>query len=225
MDEISFGPERDFRLPSRRWLVVAAAAALIASITAAVIASGGRTRRAPPSPGRSIAAAVPSRSPTAATGTLLRSCDDANWGQLEPNWQQVSFKAGPLWFVSDRHDGYVHHGNFRQLARRRYDGIRYGVMIVEVANGVTATMKPTPEAHSNFRFVDGFNGPSPNNLPAGDTGFTLSSCPRGQAGPNGHVTDFYLGFVFNAARPAMVDIWTRASARPIRVTFTYPGRN
>ena len=97
-------------------------------------------------------------------------------------------------------------------------------MIVEVASGATATLQPAPGAKSYFRFVDGFNGPSPNYLPARDTGFTFSSCPRGQAGPNGHVTDFYLGFVFKAARPATVDIRTRASARPIRVTFTYPGR-
>ena len=227
LDEISFGPKRDFRLPSRRWLVVAAAAVLITIATLIITCGGGGgggARRVPRSPGPSIAAAVPSPSATAAPGTLLLTCDGANWGRLESNWQAGSFKAGPLWFVSGRHDGYVHHGTVGMLAQRPYDGIKGTVMIMEVANGSTVTMKPAPAARSYFRFIYGFNGPSPNNLPAGDTGFTFSACPRGEAGPNGQVTDFYLGFVFKAARPATVDIWTRASARPIRVIFTYPGQ-
>src|SRR5215472_5040232 len=168
MDEISFGPRRDFRLPSRRWLVVAAAAALIASIATVIITGGSGTGRAAGSPGPSVAAAVPSRSPAAALGTLLRTCTDANWGQLESGWRSGSFKAGPLWFVLGRHS-YVHHGGFRPLAQRRYHGIKDGVMIVEVANGATAIMKPAPVAKPYFRFVDGFNGPSPSYLPARET--------------------------------------------------------
>src|SRR6266567_1163947 len=219
MDEISFGPKRDFRLPSRRWLVLA----VLAAIATVIITSGGGARRAPRSPGPSVAATSPSPSPTAAPGTLLLTCDDANSGQLESNWRAGSFKAGPLWFVSGRRDGYVHDGSVRLPAQRPYDGIKGSVMIMEVANGSTVTMKPTPAARSYFRFIYGFNGPSPNYLPAGDTGFTFRACPRGGAGPNGQLTDFYLGFVFKASRPAMVDIWTRASARPMRVIFTYPG--
>ena len=224
MDEISFGPKRDFRWPSRRWLVLAAAAVLIAVIVTVIITTGGGARRAPRSPGPSIATAVPSPSATAAHGALLLTCDGANWGRLESNWRAGSFRAGPLWFVSGRRDGYVHDGSFGLLAQRPFEGIKGSVMIMEVANGSTVTMKPAPAARSYFRFIYGFNRPSPKYLPAGDTGFTFSACPRGEAGPNGQVTDFYLGFVFKAARPAMVDIWTRPSARPIRVIFTYPGR-
>ncbi|MGN6794721.1 MAG: hypothetical protein ACTHJW_20235 [Streptosporangiaceae bacterium] len=222
MDEISFGPKREFRLPSGRWLVVAAAVLVIAFATV-IITSGGSARRPPRAPRPSIAASAPSPSPTAAAGTFLRTCADANWGQLESKWQAGSFKAGPLWFVADRREGYVHDGSFRQLARRPYNGTKGDAMIIEVANGSTVTMKPTPKARSYFRFVDGFNGPNPNDLPAGETGFTLSACPRGKAGPNGQVTDFYLGYMFKATRPAMVDIRTRAATRPIRVIFTYPG--
>jgi hypothetical protein len=226
MDEISFGPKRRFRLPSRRWLVLAAAAVLIAAIATVIITSGGGggARRAPRSPGRSLAATSPSPSPTAAPGTLLLTCEGANWGRLEPDWRAGSFKAGPLWFVSGRHDGYVHDGSVRLPAQRAYDGVKGSVMITEVANGSTVTMRPAPAARSYFRFIYGFNGPSPNYLPAGDTGFTFSACPRCEAGPNGQVTDFHLGFVFKAARPAVVDIWTHAGARPMRVIFTYPGR-
>jgi len=130
----------------------------------------------------------------------------------------MSFKAGPVRFYNAGQGGYVHDTGWLS-----YRGMKIGVMITEVADGSTVTMKPTSHARTYFQFVDGFNGPRPNYLPAGDSGFTLSACPRGEAGPNGPVTDFYLGFVFKAARPARVNIWTGTSARPIRVIFTYPG--
>jgi len=155
-------------------------------------------------------------------GTMLLSCKYANWGQLQSNWRTVSLKAGPVWFVFGRQFGYVHHGTFRPHGHGGHpSGARSrGVMIVEVKNGSTVTMKPAPRARSYFRFYDGYNGPTPNRLPAGDTGFTFRACPRSNTGPNGRVTDFYLGFSIKAGRAAPVDIWTRASGRPIRVTFT-----
>jgi len=211
-------------LPSRRWLVVAAAVVIIAS-TVALIVTKGRARHAPHRPSPSIAAAVPKPSPTAAPGTVLLTCDSATAGSLGSHWRAGSFRAGPLWFVSGRRDGYVHDSRYRMQARSRYRGVKFGVMIIEVANGATVTMEPAPGARDYFRFVDGFDGPSPNYLPAPDIGFTLSACPRRTSGPSGRVTDFYLGFVFTAAaNPALVDIRPRNSARPIRVIFTYPHR-
>src|SRR5215469_5009412 len=49
----------------------------------------------------------------ATSGTMLLTCNDANWGQLESNWRAGSVRAGPLWFVAGRIDGYVHHGSYR----------------------------------------------------------------------------------------------------------------
>jgi hypothetical protein len=160
--------------------------------------------------------------PVAVPGTMLLTCNDANWGQLQPNWHAVSLQAGRLWFVSGRHDGYVHDSSFhlRGHSSTASRSRGYDVMIVEVANGATVTMKPAPAARSYFHFVDGFNGPSPNDLPAGDTGFTFTACPPNDVGPNGRVTDFYLGFSITAGRAAPVDIWPRPDAHPIRVIFT-----
>jgi len=94
-------------------------------------------------------------------------------------------------------------------------------MIVELASGSTVVMKVAPEARSYFRFLDGFGPNVGYKLPNGDTGFTFIACPRGEAGPNGHVTDFYLGFSSKAGSRAPVDLWTsRSSPRPIRVVFT-----
>jgi hypothetical protein len=165
--------------------------------------------------------------PKAAPGTMLLTCDDANWGQLQSNWQALSLKAGPIWFFAARQGrgGFVHFSNFRLPGRslHRYRGLRGDFMIIEVADGATAVMKPAAAARSYFRFYDGFNGPSPYRLPAGDTGFTFAACPRPDTGPNGPVTDFYLGYAIKANRTARVDIWDRPSQRPIQVIFTCPG--
>src|SRR5262249_52945057 len=72
---------------------------------------GGPPTRQPPAsnpvtPGGSPAA-------RATPGTVLLTCNDANWGQLQSNWRAVSLKAGPVWFVFGRQEGYVHYGSFR----------------------------------------------------------------------------------------------------------------
>ena len=92
-------------------------------------------------------------------------------------------------------------------------------MIVEVTDGSTVVMRTAAQTRRYFRFLDGFN-PSGIPLPDGDTGFTFSSCPRGSWGPNGQVTDFYLGFSIEAGRMAPVEVRTSSSARPIRPIFT-----
>lgn len=204
---------------------LAVAAAVVFAIPLAGHEMSGRESPRGPAPGVS---STPGRAnasraaPAAAPGTLLLTCNDANWGQLPSNWRVASLHAGPLWFVFGRHDGWVHDGSFRLTGHssQLYGSITGGVMIVEVADGSTVTMRPEREALAYVRFFDGFNGPNPNDLPAGDTGFTFSACPRGHAGPNGPVTDFYLGFSIKAGRAAPVDISTRASVLPIRVIFT-----
>lgn len=207
--------------------------AFAAALAVAVAPIGHALRHAAPSgvpsPGsftRPRGAAPAGAAPAAMPGTMLLTCNDANWGQLQPNWRAVSLKAGPIWFFGARgKDGYVHLSNVRLPGRpsHRYRGLRGYVMIVEVADGATAAMEPVAAARSYFRFYSGFNGPAPYDLPAGDTGFTFSACPRAEPGPNGPVTDFYLGYAIRAGQTARVDIWTRLTARPIQVTFTCPG--
>jgi hypothetical protein len=221
--------QRHSRYRQRRRRAAVGYAALAAAVALAVPPIGHALRHhALPGVPHTGSSATPGRSTAsdAAPGTMLLTCNDANWGQLESNWRAVSLKAGPLWFVGAREkDGYAHHSSYRMHRHpdHAYRGLRGEVMIVEVADGATVTMKPVPPARPYFRFYSGFNGPSPYNLPAGDTGFTFSACPRSEAGPNGQVTDFYLGYAIKAGQAAAVDIWTRPSARPIQVIITCPG--
>jgi hypothetical protein len=223
VDEINFGPKHDFRLPSRRWLIGAAAIAMIA-VTAAVIITGHGGHRRPRPGGPSTAAAAPARTPAAAPGTLLLTCDFATAGFLGKDWRAGSLKAGPLWLVSGRQFAHLPRSGLRRAgpAIRRPHRRQAVVMIVEVSDGSTVVIQAPGRSRPYFRFVDGFNGPAGNPLPAGDTGFTLSSCPNGDTGPNGPVTDFRLGFFIEPGRAAPVDIRASASAHPIRLLFTSP---
>ena len=224
MDEISFGPKHDFRLPSGRWLAATAAVALIAATVTLAISTSGRRVHRPD--GHPVVAAAPTRSPAAAPGTLLLTCGSANWGGLGKGWRAGSLRAGPVWLVGGR--------QFAHLASHGAEGTRPGtngsqrlsgaVMIVEVSDGSTVVMKATNKTWQYFHFVDGFNGPSGNPLPKGDTGFTFRSCPKGSSGPNGSVTDFYVGFSIAGRRAAPVEIRSSASSRPIRLIFASPGQ-
>lgn len=217
---------RRHRLHVRRvGMSCAAIAVAIASVVPAVLHAtlGSATQ---PGSTPSSSAAVPSSSPTAAPGTLLLTCDAANWGQLPSTWRSGSLHVGPLWFVDGRQFGYVHYVSSGSGggSTSGTGGPREGVMIVEVANGSRVTMQATRAARPYFRFVDGYNGPSPNELPAGDTGYTFVACPHDSVGPNGDMTDFYLGFVIQAGRSAEVTVWTTSARPPVRLIFSCPGR-
>jgi hypothetical protein len=90
--------------------------------------------------------------------------------------------------------------------------------------GSTVVMKPTAAAWSYFRFVDGFSPGAGHQLPARDTGFTFAACPRGTPGPNGQVTDFYLGYSIETGRAARVEVQPLAMPHPIQVILTCPAR-
>lgn len=227
MDEISQGPKRDFRFPSGRWLVVVlvTAAGLVAALATVVLTGGGGRHAAVRSRGTvPLAAGAPS--PTAAPGTELLTCDSANGGPLGSSWRARSLRAGPLWFVYGRQQGYVHYGGWPAAGRGtlRSGERRTGVMIIEVAPESTVVMKAAAVAWSYFHFVDGFGSAADNKRAAGTPGFTFVACPRGAGGANGQVTDFYLGFSIEAGRAAPVEVWPSAVSRPIRVIFTCPGR-
>jgi hypothetical protein len=187
--------------------------------TLIVTGVSGRTTRPL---GASVAAAAPTPSPTAAPGTILLTCEFANWGELVRSWRAGSLKVGPLWLYGGRRFAYLAR---RGVADARLATLSPGkrlsvVMIVEIADGSTVVMKAADKARSYFRFVDGFNGPAGNPLPRGDTGYTLSSCPKGDKGPNGAFTDFYLGFFIKAGRSALVDVRTSPTSHPTRLIFT-----
>lgn len=197
---------------------------LIAAVIALAVTGGGH--RAVPPAGRPTALAAPAPSPSAVPGTILLSCDAANPGQLGPDWRAASLRAGPVWFVDGRQLGYVHEDGWQAAApavpvHRRF---QFVVMIVEVTTGSTAIIKPEATAGRYFHFVDGYMEAGYDQLPAGDTGFTLAACPPGTPGFNGAVTDFYLGFSIQPGQAAPVEVWSPAMPRPIRLIFTCPAR-
>jgi hypothetical protein len=204
---------------------VAMAAAIGLAVPAAVHGLRPRTHQAIRVPaGRG---ASPAPSTVAAPGTMLLTCDAANWGQLPSNWRSASLRVGPLWFVNGRQFGYVHRdvGGGRAVHRGSGRGMpRLGVMIIEVADGSTVVMKAAPGTRSYFRLLQGFDASRGIKLARGDSGFTFVSCPKGSPGFNGAMTDFYLGFQIQAGSSAPVNVWTSPTARPIRVIFTCPGR-
>jgi hypothetical protein len=201
----------------------AGAAAAAAAIALAFPAATHALQSGPPpaAPRFSAPPARPVPAPVAIPGTILLTCTSGNVGQLSSNWRAGSLRAGPLWLVDGRRLGYAHYPGATDSVRAAYRQANRTlvVMIVEVANGSTAVMKPVPQARSYFQFLDGFYSGGGNPLPSGDTGYTFAACPRGTSGPNGGVTDFYLGFHIKAGRSAAVDIWPSPSARPIRVIF------
>jgi hypothetical protein len=195
---------------------------LIAAVIALVLTGGGN--RAVPPTGRPSALAAPS--PSAVPGTILVTCDAASPGQFDPNWRAASLRAGPVWFVDGRQLGYVHEDGWQAAAPAVpvHGRFQFVVMIVEVTTGSTAIIKPEAAAGRYFHFVDGYSDAGYDQLPAGDTGFTLAACPAGTPGFNGAVTDFYLGFSIQPGRAAPVDVRSPAMPHPIRVILTCPVR-
>lgn len=224
LDEISQGPGRDFRLPPGRWISLVAAAGLIVAVIALVLTAGGGHRPVSPTGRPTALASAPA--PSAAPGTVLLTCDSATPGQLGPNWRAGSLRAGPVWFVDGRQLGYVHDAGWQAAngAEHRRGRLRFVVMIVEVTTGSTVVMKPAAASQRYLHFVAGFSPGSYDRLPAGDTGFTLASCPRGTPGFNGAVTDFYLGYSIETGRAAQVEVQPSATPHPIQVVFTCPAR-
>jgi hypothetical protein len=211
LDEISYGPKWNFRLPSHRWLI----AATFAAAAALAITGIGGHRGA----GR----------PAAAPGTFLLTCAMANWSQLNPDWRSSSLRVGSLWFVDNSQSGYVRDGGSPNTVGTVAGSVETStdaMIPLEVAAGSTVVMKAAPGTQSYFRFLTGSGAgaayPLPSPLPSGDTGYTFVACPRQHAGPNGRVTDFLLGFSIDPGRTAPVEIWTSASPRPVRVTFAAP---
>lgn len=225
MDEISLGPQRDPRSPFGRWLIALAVAVAVAiAATLALTRGGGGGQHAGGSPSRSAGPPAPGPSPTTAPGTVLLSCGSATAGQLGSDWRAESLRAGPLWFIDGRQFGYVHHHAPRRYghATRQPGRLHLVVMVIGVNPGSAVVMRPAMNASSFFWFADGVHPGGGNALPAGDSGFTLVACRRGNTGPGSQITAFYLGFYIRAGRVAPVEVWPSGASRPIRVILTCP---
>lgn len=215
---------QDIRRRHRRHVrrVSLACAAVAAAIAIAAPPVAHALRAAHPAGGRPVGPASTGPVPGLSTpsGAAADGCQ-LSVGALAPNWRDSSLQVGPVWFVDDRSQGYVHLG--RSPGDHRGGGqFEAGVMIVEVDYGSRVVLTVDPGARPYFRFLNGFdNGSGPYPLSAGLTSLTLVSCPPGTPpGDNGRVSDYYLGFIIKMGSAALVDVQTPASARPTAVTFT-----
>jgi hypothetical protein len=227
------GIRRRHRRHVRRVGSACVAALAAVAIAAPPVVHALRADQAPQDQPARPALAVPTPAPASSVPSAVPTTPSANdcqpsVGALASNWRDGSLRAGPVWFVYDRLQGYVHLGSSAGAppGAQRGGKLEVGVMVVEVNYGYRAVLKVAPIARSYFRFLDGFtNGSGPYPLRDGLNTLTLAACPRGAPpGDNGRVSDFYLGFIIKRGSEAPVDIWTSASARPIRVIFTCPQR-
>lgn len=165
--------------------------------------------------------------PSAASGTAVRRCASANWGGLARHWRAESLRVGTLWFVYGLPSGFGYVRLARSaghLPHYHHDNrTRLGTMIVEVDDGSRAVLKVAPAGRPYFAFLSAFRGP-PYRLRDGVTSLRLAGCPRGTTGPNGPVTDYYLGFLIKGGHDVPVDVQTPAARRAARVIFMCPGR-
>jgi len=167
------------------------------------------------------AATAPSRPPRAVPGTVLESCGDQIAEQLPLDWRTASMSAGPLWFVGLRQATATYYGRSK---------IAIGGLVVNVRDGQTAWVKVVGPAAGHFRFLF-----APNDFTAGvdghhtlrdgENGVTFAGCSRGSGwGGSFSYLPGYTQFggyylIDRFPRHVSLDVWTRASSRPTRITF------
>jgi len=211
--------------------VGAACVAAVAAVAIAVppvahaLRAGHATGGQPAGPAATRPApALSSSAPAAVPTTPSADACQPSVGQLASNWRDGSLRAGPVWFVYARQEGYVRLASSAGAPPGPHRGGKpeVGVMIVEVDYGFRAVLTVAASARPYFRFLDGFtNGSGPYPLRDGLDSLTLAACPRGTPpGDNGRVSDYYLGFIIKRGSEAPVAVRTATAARPVRVIFT-----
>lgn len=251
-DEISQGPEREprLRLPSfPRWppeiaafWVMAGVLAIASVLTIADIVTGhGRTSAAPPAEASNsssmtvISGAGASFTVSGTTGISIVNCNEESWWHLGPNWQADSVRAGPLWFIGARDEGYVRPGGppagkpgvtFTPVTATA-GGAGNGspdnwLMVVHADPGATVALRATAAEAPYFQLIDG--EPVGTYAPAdGSSLLVFPPCqPTGTARP-GWVDLYNLGFHLPPGRTANVEVLSSGpGTKPTWLTFTAP---
>jgi hypothetical protein len=144
---------------------------------------------------------------SAAPGTVLRECSDANNGELSKYWRARSVRAGPVWFVfSNSRGGWPVS---RRLARGRLAG--QGAVIA-IRAGQRAMVRVTGPARRRFRFLPGFNSSNVYTPRSGLPGLTLGGCPS-------LFTMFWQGYVSATSCVPLV-VQALPHGRPVHVTLS-----
>jgi hypothetical protein len=250
-DEISYGPKREFRLPTPPgppglWKAAAIVAALIVAtgVFAANRLGGSRMGSAP----RASAAVatlgltgpplLPAPGPppyplVAAQGTMLIGCDPAVSELLAPHWRDRSLRIGPLWFVAARKLGYVRAGRasgagLTSAGRAAAAGTapdRDVRVLVHVDAGPVVVLRAAAETWPHFKFLGGQAGAEASRYPPPTVrGLTFVPCPRAGAAPADTVGFYQFDFSIAAGYSAAVEVLT-SSGRHTWLTFTAGAEN
>jgi hypothetical protein len=195
-------------------LAVAAAATLaVPPVTSALHGVAGRGAGPGPFTG-SHSSPVPGQQPSrpsAAPGTVLSGCNNANLGAIGLHWRAGAVhEAGPLWLIGGGHSS----GRSAPARIRLYVAI---VVLDRLTPGSVVVVRVAPTDRHNLRFL---YGPSDSMTPQtphlkhpmrrGETGVTFVACSR----PN---TNYYGGYFVRGARCVPVLVWVPGRARPIHI--------
>jgi len=223
LDGIRRRHRRHVRRVSAACVAVVAAAGIAAPlVTRGILTGPAGTGPATPtatSPAVILPAALPTSTPTAAPGTVLRDCQSNNNGTLGSNWQADSVHAGPVWFIYARPKS-----NPAASQRLAAGKLTASAMVIAVSNGRTAMVTAAPAVGGRFRFLANFNsGGKPYTLNEGAPGLTLVGCPAGPAGtgiPASYapgLTMFWEGYVTDVRGCIPLEVHSSPASQPIRV--------
>jgi hypothetical protein len=164
---------------------------------------------------------MPTSTPTAAPGTVLRDCQSNNNGTLGSNWKAGSVHAGPVWFIYARLKS--NPPSSRRLAAGK---LAASAMVIAVSNGRMAVVTAAPAVGGRFRFLASFNsGGNPYTMAEGAPGLTLVGCPAGPVGtgiPESYaagLTMFWEGYVTDVRGCIPLTVRTSPASQPIRVAL------
>lgn len=155
--------------------------------------------------------------PRAVPGTVLNPCTQQIGEQMPLDWRRESVQAGPVWFVDMKHAT----ANFSRKQK-----LAIGGLLVQVRQGVTASVKVVGPASGHFRFlfgpgdfIKGVDGRY--TLKDGENGVTFARCPaNGNASYVSGYTQFGGYFLIDKI-PQRVSLEVQAvgGGRPARVSL------
>jgi len=200
---------------------VAAAAAIALAIVPVAHALRAGLPSGPATSGRPGPAPASGAGPTAAPGTVLAGCDNANVGQaasgnLPPNWRGRAAKASPLSFLN--------LGGHSNISGNRLTLYVTTVVITGLRPGTTVVVRVPPADRQYLRFLygpgDSLNAGTAYTMGSGESGVTFVMCPLdGSPASSEPITDYYGGLLIEGARCVPVDVSPPGRARPTTISL------
>jgi hypothetical protein len=196
-----------------RTALVSAAAVVIG---AAVLPPAAAQLRAAPAPaGGPAGAHLPAPPPTAVPGTVLNSCTVQIAEKLPLDWRRESVQAGPVWFVDMKQATATYYHKHK---------LAVGGLLVQVRQGVTASVKVVGPASGHFRFlflpgnfaagVDGHY-----TVKSGENGVTFAGCPGNSSFVAGYTQFGGYFLIDKIPQRVTLEVQVVGGGRATRVSF------